>query len=91
MTVTLTIYTKTGCPTCDTTAHIAEAVRERFRCLTVNLVHLDRTPEVIPPEVIGTPAYLLNDRIISLGNPDDEDLYARIRRALADDAKEHNP
>jgi len=86
--ITLTIYTTTDCATYDTTSRIAAAVRVQFCRLRVNLVHLDRTPERIPPEVIATPTYLLNDRVVSLGNPDDEDLYARIRLALADDAKE---
>ena len=84
VTATLTIYTMTHCPTCAETRHVAAAINARHRDLTVRLINLDQTPALRPPAVFSVPTYVLNDTVISLGNPYLEDLDARIRLALAE-------
>lgn len=82
MAVTLTIYTMTHCPTCAETRRIAAEIGDRYGDLRVHLVHLDQTPAMRPLAVFSVPTYLLDDTVISLGNPYLEDLDARVRRAL---------
>lgn len=83
MVATLTIYTMTHCPTCAKTGRIAAEIRARYRDLSVQLVNLDQTPAAhIPAAVFGVPTYLLNDQVVSLGNPYLDDLDARIRQVL---------
>lgn len=82
MAVTLTIYTMTHCPTCAETRRIAAEIGARYDDLTVRLVNLDQTPAMRPPAVFSVPTYLLNDAVVSLGNPYLEDLDARVRDTL---------
>jgi len=83
MAVTLTIYTMTHCPTCAETGRIAAEIRARYQDLTVELINLDQTPMAkIPAAVFSVPTYLLNDQVVSLGNPYLDDLDARIRQVL---------
>lgn len=84
VTATLTIYTMTHCPTCAETARIAAEIGDRYRDLIVRLVNLDQTPTMRPPAVFSVPTYLLDDTVVSLGNPYLEDLDARVRHALRD-------
>jgi len=81
---TLTIYTMTHCPMCAETRRVAAAIDARHRDLTVRLINLDQITALCPPAVFSVPTYVLNDAVISLGNPYLEDLDARIRLALAE-------
>lgn len=83
MAATLTIYTMTHCPTCAETGRIAAEISARYQDLTVQLINLDQTPPAkLPAAVFSVPTYVLNDQVVSLGNPYLDDLDARIRRAL---------
>lgn len=83
MVATLTIYTMTHCPTCAETGRIVAEIRARYRDLAVALVNLDQTPTAErPAAVFSVPTYLLNDQVVSLGNPYLDDLDARIRQLL---------
>jgi len=84
VTAILTIYTMTHCPTCAETRRIAAEIGDRYRDLTVQLINLDQTPALRPLEVFSVPTYLLDDTVVSLGNPYLEDLDARVRHALRD-------
>ncbi len=44
----------------------------------VRLVHLDQPGATRPPTVFAVPTYLLNGRVLSLGNPDEHWLMARL-------------
>lgn len=69
------MYTMTHCPTCAQTERIAD--------IDARYDDLDETPAAqIPTAVFGVPTYLLNDQVVSLGNPYLDDLDARIRQAL---------
>lgn len=82
MATTLTIYTMSHCPTCAQTRRIAAEIAARYDDLDVRLVNLDQTPALRPPAVFSVPTYVLDDTVVSLGNPYLEDLEMRIRLAL---------
>ena len=67
-----------NCPSCDAARQLARAVRERFPELSVRVIELDgRRP---PPEsVVAAPTYLLDGRVVALGNPALEQLARAIR------------
>lgn len=56
------------CPGCAEARAIAREMQARFPALAVDLIELDGTRPV-PSGVVATPTYLLNGRVISLGNP----------------------
>ncbi len=56
---------------------VAMAMREIFPLLRVDLIDLD-AGHPLPDGVVATPTYLLDGKVISLGNPRSEDLIKTI-------------
>jgi hypothetical protein len=79
----LDIFVSAHCFGCQEARRLAKAVVERFRAVSVHLVDLDAEPEARPEHVIAVPAYLLNDTVISLGNPRQGDLFQQVEHAIA--------
>jgi len=61
---------------------LADEAAARFPNVVVRVVdlELDRSPP--PDPVVAMPTYLLNGRVISLGNPYPEELFARLHEAV---------
>ncbi len=79
----LDVYVSGHCFGCPEARRLAGAVAERFGAVSVRLVDLDDEPAARPAHVIAVPAYLLDDAIISFGNPRQADLFQQVERALA--------
>ncbi|MCA1674240.1 MAG: thioredoxin family protein [Actinobacteria bacterium] len=78
----LRIYVAPGCVGCRTALNLAEAVRQDRPDHPVEVIDLaDQPGDPLPPGVIGTPTYLLDDEVISLGNPDLAELLSRLDTA----------
>jgi hypothetical protein len=74
----LTVYISDHCPSCIDAKDIARRVREQYPAIEVETFNVDRgRPR---SEVFAVPTYMLDDRIVFLGNPTDE----QIDRLLAD-------
>ncbi len=78
----LQIVISCDCPTCGDSRAIAVEMSELFPTLTVDLVDLDGG-RPIPDGVVATPTYLLNGKVISLGNPRREDLIKTVMELQA--------
>ena len=63
-----------GCSACERVPGIVDDVRRRLPDVQVTV--LDVATNDIPDGVpfVGTPTYIVEDRIVSLGNPDPDDL-----------------
>lgn len=79
----LQIYTMRHCLTCETTRRVAAQVASRCPWLKVELIHLDEPGVTIPPQVFSVPTYVLDGRVIALGNPYFEHLEAVICHATS--------
>jgi hypothetical protein len=76
------------CYGCDIAAAVAERVSaRRLPHLTVRLVDLSASGSSRPPAVFAVPTYLLDGRVISLGNPDEDWLLAHLARTGAGPAE----
>lgn len=76
---TLRIYVAPGCAGCRTALAVAETVRQARPDHLVEVVDLaDHPDEPLPPGVVGTPIYLLDDVVVSLGNPELDELLHRL-------------
>ncbi|MBI1352340.1 MAG: hypothetical protein GC156_14640 [Actinomycetales bacterium] len=66
------------CPACARVPEIVEGVRRRLPDARVTV--LDVSAQDVPDGVpfVGTPTYIVEDRIVSLGNPDPDDLALLI-------------
>lgn len=70
----LDIYVASHCLAGQEACRLANEVASRFPDVEVRLIDLD---EAQPPEqIVAVPTYVLNGRIISLGNPEPEALFA---------------
>jgi thiol-disulfide isomerase/thioredoxin len=75
----LEVYVSNECPNCDEAVRLAEEAAKRYPKVAVRLIDLDELGGVPPPDpVVAVPTYLLNGRVVSLGNPAPEDLFARL-------------
>lgn len=78
----LEIYVAPGCIASETARNLASTIRTLGRPdLEVRLVDLDEPDAVLPAAVFAVPTYLLDGRVISLGNPDESWLLARLGTA----------
>ena len=65
----LRIFVQDDCTGCVEAQRIAAWVKQDFPHLRVELVDIDDPQAIVPEAVFATPTYMLNSRIVSLGNP----------------------
>lgn len=68
------------CANCGDALLLAQAVASIYPGLEVEIIDLEQ--DEIPEPVFAVPTYLLDGRIISLGNPTQEGLEHHIEEAL---------
>lgn len=79
----LEVYVSSECPNCDEAVRLAEEAAARYPNVVVRLIDLDQLDGNPPPDpVVAVPTYLLNGRVVSLGNPYPEELFARLLEAV---------
>ena len=79
----LEIYVAPGCLGCET-AHGLVAIAREFAPpeFEVRLIDLSEPDAIRPPAVFAVPTYLLDGQVISLGNPDEAWLLAKIELSM---------
>ncbi|MBI4673326.1 MAG: thioredoxin family protein [Chloroflexi bacterium] len=70
------------CQQCGAAVRVAETLQDKFPALDVHVVDLDGPEAVKPDAVFAVPAYLLNGRVVSLGNPEVKEISETIRALL---------
>lgn len=73
---TLTVYIADECWSCEETQRIIDDVTPQFPDLQLQLVNTRLEP--LPDGVFAVPTYLLDGKVISLGNPTREALQKRL-------------
>ena len=79
--VKLQVYVKQDCWTCSESRRIVAEIAPQFPQISVELVDME-TPNR-PQNVFAAPTYVLDGRIISLGNPYRHELRREIKDALS--------
>ena len=75
----LDIYVAPDCLGCETARHLAGMVRALGRSdLEVRLLDLSESDVIRPPAVFALPTYILDGRVISLGNPEQDWLFDQL-------------
>jgi hypothetical protein len=69
----LEMYVADHCSNCAEALRLAELAR-RVPGVEVRVINLDTTTEPVPARVVAVPTYLLDGRVVSLGNPSHADL-----------------
>jgi len=86
-TMHLDIYVTNQCANCEEALLLAERART-IAGLKVTVVNLDQPGQSIPPRVVAVPTYLLNGKVVSLGNPERETFLAMLRSKLEQQIEE---
>jgi hypothetical protein len=76
--IPLRVVVSAGCATCRYSMKLVEAVRRLRPRQPVEVIDLDDRAISVPAGVVGTPTFLLGERVVSLGNPTIEDLLATV-------------
>jgi hypothetical protein len=79
--VRLEIFITDDCWSCEESRRIAAETQARFKDVEITLV--DLLSDERPANVFAAPTYVLNGRVISLGNPRREELWAQLAQRIA--------
>ena len=79
----LEVYVSRHCPNCGEARQLAKEAAALFPGVVVRVIDLDRVATPPPEAVVAVPTYLLDGRVVSLGNPYPEELFALLREADA--------
>lgn len=82
----LEIYITNQCANCGEALLIAERARG-IAGLKVAVIDLAQPGQCVPPRVVAAPTYLLNGRIVSLGNPEREEFLTQLRRQIEEERR----
>lgn len=69
MELTLRIFVTQDCPTCAESHIIAHRIRQNYPDLSVEVIDVMSQQDVVPEAIFATPTFMLNNRVVSLGNP----------------------
>lgn len=75
---TLRIYVARHCESCTEALRLAEEVRQKHQTVNVEVIDLDAEEGRNWDDVFSVPTYLLNGKVISLGNPSLAELEMRL-------------
>lgn len=70
------------CETCAEARRIAEKTRQSYENVQIEIMELDGENAANPDDVFSVPTWVLNGKIISLGNPSFNELFAKLSQAL---------
>ncbi len=80
--VRLEIYVEAGCSPCERARRLAQELEEEYPEISVGVIDIDQAAGS-ESEVFAVPTYVLDGRIVSLGNPRPDDLRGRIEALLS--------
>ena len=79
--VKLQVYIKDDCWTCAESRRIVAEIAPQFPQISVELLDMETSNR--PQDVFAAPTYVLDGRVISLGNPYRDELRREIKDALS--------
>lgn len=65
----LQVFVESGCRACHRSLELTDQARTQFPTLRVEVVNLSDPAALRPDAVFAVPTYLLDGRVLSLGNP----------------------
>ncbi len=78
----LAVVVAADCPQCGEARRLAAVARQCYPELMVRLIDLAASPAAGPAAAFAVPTFLLDGRVLSLGNPYEATLLARLADAL---------
>lgn len=81
----LRVYITPECFSCEEAVLIAAEMTQKFPQIITEIVNLQDPCASKPDSVFAVPTYVLDGKVLSLGNPYREQLFARITEVLSAD------
>ncbi len=78
----LKIFVRDDCSGCVEAQRIAARLIQEFPQLKVELIDIGNPQAIVPESVFATPTYMLNNRIVSLGNPNPAEVVRWVTDAV---------
>lgn len=78
----LRVFVEAGCRNCDWALRLAQDVHERFPELDLEVVDVADPSSERPEDVFAVPTFVLDGRVLSLGNPRRSKLVSDVAAAL---------
>jgi alkyl hydroperoxide reductase subunit AhpF len=78
------IYIDQSCPGCEQAMRIANQIHLHVPDVEVRILDLARPDIMKPVTVFAVPTYLMDGKVLSLGNPDIDELLALIEDGYTD-------
>jgi alkyl hydroperoxide reductase subunit AhpF len=78
----LVIYVSSHCDNCHEAHRMAELAAVQCPNIHVRIVDLDMDPDPLPDYVVAVPTYVMDGRVIALGNPYADELIAYLGSAV---------
>lgn len=75
----LTVLVAKHCAACERTPQVLESITALVPGLIVTVIDVDESPIPDGITLIGTPTYLVGGRVVSLGNPDPQQLAITLK------------
>ncbi len=79
----LQVYVKAGCAQCERATKLAQEVESDYAQLAVRVIDM-ADASASADDVFAVPTFILNGKVISLGNPGRNDLRREIESLLRD-------
>lgn len=79
----LLVYVTSECFSCQEAVLLAAQVTRHFPQIITEIINLDDPCSTRPDCVFAVPTYLLDGKVVGLGNPYREQLFARIMEVLS--------
>ena len=83
----LDIYITNQCTNCREALLVAERART-IAGLRVAVINLDQPAQHIPPHIFAVPTYVLDGKVVSLGNPERDKFLSMLRTEVQQQIKE---
>lgn len=80
----LRVYVSGTCLISERSAVVTDEIQRQMPNLIIEIVDINTLLEPLPNVVFSVPTYVLNGKVISLGNPD-ADFINKLRTLLNDD------
>lgn len=78
----LKIFITEKCPGCDEALNVAARIEQNYAAvIDVEVINITDAQNIVPEAVFATPTFMLNDRIVSLGNPSPKEIRSWIEDA----------
>ncbi len=79
----LKVFVAEHCPGCNEARTVVTRIERDYPDITVEIVDINDSQVVIPEAVFATPTFMLNNRIVSLGNPHPDQIARWVEEAMA--------